>query len=326
MNRRALLVLLASGSVFGTRFALARGPEAAHRLGVLLGNAPEWMTNKDGGLALLKAFAELGYVEGRNLKIEWRFFPDFSRTPRMAAELVRLRMDVLWTAGTTQTKALQDATKTIPIVTSVEDPVASGFTETLGRPDGNITGLSHTHPESNAKGIELIRRVVPKLDRIVFIDDIHHSGARQLMRSREMAAKAAGLAAEVKIVDRSELERIFIDMKRVGTAVAGLYFEDANSAEVKEWSTLAIRHGVATMYYDRGFVEDGGLMSFSMYHSHFVQRQVSIMDKIFRGMKPAEIPWELPDRSHLAINLGTAKLLGLKIPPDVLLRADQVVE
>ena len=322
MNRRALLALLASGSVLGTRFALARSPDAAHRLGIFYaGWCDRW--KDEIGAALFKALAELGHVKGRNLTDKWCCFEmDFSRSAKVAVDLVRLEPDAILTTGTPTTRALQNATKTIPIVTSVEDPVAGGFTETLGRPDGNITGLSHGHPESNAKEIELIRRVVPKLDRIVFIDDVRYGGARQLMRSREMAARAAGLAAEVKIVERSELERIFIDMKRVGTAAALLYFVDLDQAEIAK---LALRHGVPTIL-DADYVKHGGLMSFTMYHADFVQRTASIIDKVFRGMKPAEIPWELPDRSHLVINLRTARLLGLNIPSDILLRADQVVE
>jgi len=322
LNRRALLAALAAGSVLGTRFALARSPDAAHRLGIFYaGWCDTW--KDDFGAALFKALAELGHVKGRNLTDEWRCFEmDFSRSAKMAVDLVRLGPDAILTTGTPQTKTLHDATMTIPIVTSVEDPVAAGFTETVLRPDGNITGLSHTHPESNAKEIELIRRVVPKLDRIVFIDDVRYSGARQLMRSREMAARAAGLAAEVKIVERSELERIFIDMKRVGTAAALLYFVDLDRAAIAQ---LALRHRVPTIL-DAVYVKHGGLMSYTVYHSNFVQRTASIIDKVFRGMKPAEIPWELPDRSHLVINLRTARLLGLTVPADLLLRADKIIE
>jgi putative tryptophan/tyrosine transport system substrate-binding protein len=323
MKRRALLALLAAGSVLGVRFARASSPSGSRRLGIF---AAEYSCEplKTEEAAVFKALADLGHVEGRNLTVEWRCFGmDFARGAQMAAELVRLKMDVLWTAGTPQTKALHDVTTTIPIVTSVADPVAAGFTESLGRPRGNITGLSQTHPDTPAKQIELIRRVVPKLDRIMFIDDVRYSGAQQLMVPREMAARAAGLAAEIKIVDRSELERIFIDMKRVGTAVALLYFVDMDRAEIAK---LSIRHGVPTMLYGSGYVERGGLMTFNMYHENEGQRFASIVDKLLRGIKPADIPWELPDRSHLAINLGTAKLLGLKIPTDLLLRADQVVE
>jgi putative ABC transport system substrate-binding protein len=332
MNRRALLASLAAVSVLGTRYALAVRVAAKYRLGAIYAGWSELALGvkereeaKREREVFLKALAALGYVEGRNLVVDWRFFDmDFSRAPRMAMELVRLRPDVLLTTGTPQTKALQDATKTIPIVTNVGDPVAGGFTESLARPRGNITGLSQTHPDTSAKQIELIRRLMPKLDRIVLIGDVRYTGARQLFRPFEIAAKASGLVAEVQIVGPSEFDRVFSEMRRSGARAAFIQFADGDAAIVS--TKLAVRHGIATMYGDDFYVPQGGLMSFNMYHTDMLQRTVSIIDKIFRGVKPADIPWELPDRTRLAINLATAKLLGLKIPTDVLLRADQVVE
>jgi putative tryptophan/tyrosine transport system substrate-binding protein len=321
VNRRALLALLASGSLLGVRFAIAR--TASHRLGIFIAGFCNAETREE--LApMFKSLAELGHVEGRNLTVEWRCFGmDFSRAPSMAAELVRLEVDAIWTTGTPQTKALQDATKTIPIVTSVGDPVASGFAKTLVRPGGNITGLCR-HPDTPAKQIELLRRVVPKLERLVIIGDARYTGMRQLLRPHEIAAKAAGLSVEVRMVDRSGFERVISEMKGFGAQAALIESPDFDMAEV---ARLANRHGVATMLEGEGdYVKHGGLISYDMFHGNFMQRSASLIDKVFRGMKPAEIPWELPDRSHLAINLGTAKLLGLTIPPDVLLRADQVVE
>jgi putative tryptophan/tyrosine transport system substrate-binding protein len=331
LNRRALLASLAAGSLLGTRLALAVPPPAKRRLGVFYAGwsefAPEANERQEGmeeRAAILKAFDEVGYVEGRNLVVDWRYFDmDFSRAPKMAAELVRARVDALVTAGTPQTQALQAATKTIPIVTEVGDPVAAGFTETLVRPRGNITGFVLTHPDSSAKQIELIRRVMPRLDRLVLIGDIRYPGAPHLMHPVKIAATAAGISTEVQMTDGSGIDRVFGNIKGFGAQAA---FIETPGFDMTEVATLAIRHGVAAMYDESVFVEKGGLMTFKMYHENRIPRLAAMVAKVFRGIKPTEIPWELPDRSHIAINLSTAKALGLTIPSDVLLRADQIVE
>jgi ABC-type uncharacterized transport system substrate-binding protein len=331
LNRRALLASLAAGSLLGTRLALAVPPPAKRRLGVFYAGWSEFApgaNERQEGIeeraAILKAFDELGYIEGRNLTVDWRYFDmDFSRAPQMAAELVRARVDALVTGGTPQTKALQAATKTIPIITEVGDPVAAGFTETLVRPRANITGFVVTHPDTSAKQIELIRRVVPKLDRLVLIGDVRYPGMRELLRPYEIAAKAAGLSIEARMTDRSGVERVFSEIKGFRGQAALIMSPGFDLAEV---ARLAVRHGVAAMYDESVFVEKGGLMTFKMYHENRIPRLAAMVAKVFRGIKPTEIPWELPDRSHIAINLSTAKALGLTIPSDVLLRADQIVE
>jgi putative tryptophan/tyrosine transport system substrate-binding protein len=331
MRRRAVLASLAAASVLGSRSTLAVALAAKRRLGVFYAGWSEFASGaneRQEGIeeraAILKAFDELGYKEGRNLVVDWRYFDmDFSRAPQMAAELVRAQVDALVTAGFPQTRALQAATKTIPIVTEVDDPVASGFTEDLVRPRGNITGFVQTHPDSSAKQIELIRRVMPKLDRLVLIGDIRYPGAPHLMHPVEVAATAAGIGIEVRMTDRSGIDRVLGSIKGFGARAA---FIETPGFDMTEVARLAIRHGVAAMYDESVFAEMGGLMTFKMYHENRIQRIAAMVAKVFRGIQPAEIPWELPDRSHIAINLSTAKALGLTIPSDVLLRADQIVE
>jgi putative ABC transport system substrate-binding protein len=329
MNRRALIASLITGSLLGTRSTLAAPLAAKHRLGIFFAGWSELAPAKDRDAAkqerdlYLKALAELDYVEGRNLAVDWRSFDmDFARAPQVARELVHLRPDVILTSGTPQTKVLLDATKTIPIVTSLSDPVASGLTHTLAHPEGNVTGLCITHPDTAGKEIELIRKLVPKLDRLVFVDDIRYSGARQLMAPFDAAARSAGVAYEVKIIERSELENIFIEMKRFGTAAAFIMFADIDFAETAK---LALNYRVPTTYPDNDYVRAGGLMSFTMFHGRFIQRTASIIARMFEGLKPTQIPWELPDRSYLALNVSTARLLGLTVPSDLLVRADEVV-
>jgi putative ABC transport system substrate-binding protein len=331
MNRRAFLALPAAGSLLGTRLARADRPSGTRRIGVFAANDSCEPLQKSAA-PWFKELAKLGHVEGRNLELEWHCFQgDFARGARIASELARRKVDVLYTTGTPQTRLLQEATKTIPIVTLVSDPVAAGFTGSLARPDGNITGLAHRHPDTPAKQVELIRRVFPKLERLVIIGrasiagDARQDVARQMLRPYETAARAAGLVPEVRIVELSGFDRVFGEMKGPGAKVAFIEFPHRDD-EVSEAGKLALRHGVATIVYDRTLVEDGGLMSYTMHHDVPDRRLLGIFDKLLRGIRPGEIPWELPDRSHLVINLRTAKALGLTIPPDVLLRADRVFE
>jgi putative tryptophan/tyrosine transport system substrate-binding protein len=331
MKRRALIASLAASSLLGTRFALGDRVDPKHRLGAFfagwseLAPAKEWEEEKQKRAEILKALSELGYAENRNLVVYWRSFDmDFSRAAPMAAELVRLKVDVLLTTGTPQTNALRDATKTIPIVTSLGDPVASGFTRNLAKPEGNVTGLCQTHPGSFGKQIEMLRRVVPRLDRLMLIGDIRYTGMRELMQPLEASARAAGMMVEVRMVDRSGYRGVFADMKRLGIRAALINSPDIDMADV---AGLAIQNGVATMLNGApGYVELGGLMSYDPFHADLLQRTAVIVDKLFRGVKLADIPWELPDRTFLAVNLSTAKALGLTIPSDILLRADEIIQ
>ena len=325
MRRRALIASLAAGYLLGTRFALAAPGATARRLGIFVAG---WCDSKEGAewfAPLLKALADLGYAEGRNLTLVRRCFEmDFARAAPMAAELARLKLDAILTTGTPQTKALQEATRTIPIVTSLGDPVASGLVKSLSKPGGNITGLCHTHPDFNAKQIELLQRVVPRLDRMMHIGDSRYTGMRQLMTSLDAAARAAGIAVEVRMVDRSGYEAVFREAKALGIKAAVI---DSPDIDIPEVARLAILNGVATMLNGAPeFAEQGGLMDYNPFHENPMRRTAIILDKIFRGMKPADIPWELPDRTSLVINLRTAKALGLTFPQDVLLRADKVIE
>src|SRR5258706_10034652 len=193
MNRRTLLASLAATPLFGMQGARARDPSAPYRIGVLTLGSRELLMDE---LAppVRKLLADVGYVEGRNLTVEWRAMGlDDSIGAAMAEELVRLQMDVLMTHGTPPTKAFQAATRTIPIATVVGDPIASGFTRSLARPSSNITGLSLTHPETPAKQVELLRKTLRRLERIVFIDNIDYCGGRENFLPYEAARQAGGV-------------------------------------------------------------------------------------------------------------------------------------
>jgi putative ABC transport system substrate-binding protein len=323
MNRRAVLASVVAYAALPSKLVLGGPSTAVRRIGILSSGSCEVHKATSGTAEWFKNLAALGYVEGQNLAVEWRCFgSDYSLAAQMAGELVRMKVDMLFSAGTPQTKVLQAATSTIPIVTSVADPVAGGLAESLVRPGRNVTGFSHTHPDTPAKQVQLFRRVLPTLKRLTLVGDALYGGA-QPFRAYENAARNAGVATEVRLIESGEFENTFRDMAASDAEAA---FIEIVNMDMPEVAKLAIRHGVPTMNYIKGYVESGGLMSFQMYPENLYRRMALVIDKVFRGMKPAEIPWELPDRSHFAINLRTARMLGLSIPSDLLLRADQIVE
>jgi putative tryptophan/tyrosine transport system substrate-binding protein len=270
--------------------------------------------------------ARLGHVEGRNLTFEWHCFgSDFTRGARIAADLVSREMDVLYTNGRSATKLLQSATKRIPIVTHVADPVGDGFTKSLARPDSNITGFCGLHPETPAKQVELIRRIMPKLERLWIVGSARNPGELETLRPYETASRAAGLSSGTKLLAPSELESFFGGMKGSRTQAAFIDYSRRYD-EAAEIPKLALKYRVMAIYYNQWYVERGGLVSFEMYHANSGHREVAIFDKLLRGIVPADISWELPDRSHLAVNLRTARSLALTLPSDVLLGAEQVIE
>ena len=322
MNRRELLASMAACAVLAPRPALAGRSTTVRRIGILAAGSCEATKATSATAEWFEYLAELGYVEGRNMTLEWRCFgSDYSLAAQMAAELVRLEVDMLYTGGTPSTKVLQDATSTIPIVTSLADPVASGFAESLSRPGRNITGFSYTHPETAGKQIDLLRQVVPSLKRLALVGDVE-SVAGEPFRAYKSAATNAGVASEVRLIERAAFETAFREMRASGAGAVFIQFLGMDMAEV---AGIAARVGIPTMNYIKGYVEHGGLMSFQMYYESFFRGMALVIDKVLKGSKPSEIPWQLPDRSHFAINLRTAKALGLTIPPHLLLRADQVV-
>jgi putative tryptophan/tyrosine transport system substrate-binding protein len=331
MNRRRLLGAFAAGPLLAAGLAQPQPASKMHRVGFFFAGWSESaereehrQKNRKIREELLRALARYGYELGRNLTVHWRFFDmDFSRAPGMARELVALGVDVLHTVGTPQTKALQDGTKTIPIVTNVGEPVTSGFTTSLARPSGNITGLAASHPDSPAKQVEFLRAIVPKLDRVAVIGDARYGAQRELLAPWVTAARAAGLRPEVVLATPIELADVFVRLKRDGVRAAYLMYPgNAGTPAIEP----AIRHGIATMFVYSDYVEHGALIGLDMLHANREERHMVMIDKLLRGAKIADIPWELPDRSHLAINLRTARALGLEVPNDLLLRADQVIQ
>jgi len=313
-------------------FALCVSAEAQQakkvpRIGYLSSTSPF------AGSSRIEAFRqglrELGYIEGKNVVIEWRYAEGkFDRLPALAAELVRLKVDMIVSASPPVTHAVKDATATIPIVMAHDpDPIGNGFVASLARPAGNITGLASFAPELSAKRVELLKEIIPTLARVAVLGYSTEPGYAQVLREIELAAEAFKVQFQyLDVLDPKDIEAEF------GTAAKGR--PDAilvmNSpvfiAHRKKVADLAVKNRLPAIYYSAEFVEDGGLMSYGVSFTDLFRRAATYVDKILKGAKPADLPVEQPTKFELVINLKTAPQIGLTIPPNVLARADKVIK
>jgi ABC-type uncharacterized transport system substrate-binding protein len=281
----------------------------------------------------IKAFRaglrDLGYIERQNIIIEWRFAegkPDLLRA--LAAELVRLKVDVIVTAGSASTRPAKEATVTTPIVMGFDnDPVGSGFVASLARPGGNITGLSILSPEISGKQLELLKEIVPTLSRVAVLGTSNEPGNAQGLRETELAAKAFGVQVQyLEVRDTKDIETAFRAANK-GRADAVLLLPSAILLSQRtQLAELAAKSRLPATYSRREYVEDGGLMTYGPSINDLFRRAAIYVDKILKGAKPADLPVEQPMKFEFVINLKTAKQIGLTIPPNVLARADRVIK
>ncbi len=270
-----------------------------------------------------------GWIEGQNIQIESRWAEGNSaRLPELAADLVRLRMDVIVTRGSIYVQAAKTATSSIPIVFTIHaDPILTGHVTSLARPGGNITGLTILMTDLNVKGLEMLIAVVPKAKRIAVLGSPDAPSYTPSLKALEEAARPFKLQLQA-VVARTEadLESAFSAMARAhAQAVLVLGFGPYMGAR-QHVAELAIRHRLPTSFTWRDHVEAGGLMSYAPDHSDLIRRGAIYVDKILRGAKPADLPVEQATKFELVINLKTAKALGVTIPQSVLGRADQIIE
>jgi putative ABC transport system substrate-binding protein len=278
--------------------------------------------------AFRKGLRELGYAEGKNIVVDYRYAdgnPDRER--ELAAELVRQNMDVIVTTGPTVTRTVKEATATIPVVFAQDgDPVASGFVASLQRPGGNLTGLSTLSPELSGKRLELLKEVLPKLSRVGVIGDSNEPNNAQIVKELQGAAEALKVKLQVLDVRTPvDIERAFEDAAKGyadGVVLLGRAVFNAHRKQIVE---LASKHRLAATYTRPEFVEEGGLMTYGPSIDDLFRRAGSYVDKILKGAKPANLPVEQPKKFELIINLKAAKQIGLTIPGNVLTRADKVI-
>jgi putative tryptophan/tyrosine transport system substrate-binding protein len=280
--------------------------------------------------AFRQGMRELGYVEGKNIVIEWRYTEEKpERMSELAAELVRLKVDIIITGGPPATRAAKEATNTIPIVMAQDaDPVGNGFVASLARPGGNITGLATLRPEIRGKQLELLKEIIPKLSRVAVFGTSTAPGNAQSLREVELAAGAFGVKLQdLDVLSAKDIETAFRAASE-GRAQAVLMMvagtvADAHRTEIVE---PAVKSRLPVIYSGRPSVEAGGLMTYGVSLSDLDRRVATYVDKILKGVKPADLPVEQPTKFELIINLKAAKQIGLTIPPNVLARADKVIK
>ncbi len=325
---RGILCLLATLTLLAAPLAAdAQQPPKIPRIGYLGPGSPS------AGAPLLESFRqglrELGYVEGRNIFIDYRWAEGrFDRFPALAAELIQLRVDVIVTYSNAAVAALQQATRTIPIVVAaMGDPVGSGFVASLARPGGNITGFSSLPEELAGKWVELLREAVPKVSRVAVLAVSQTPAQRTLWKEIQVAAQALRVSPQrQEVAGPDEIEHAFAGFIK-GRAQGLIVLPHAVTIDRRTQIVgLAAKNRLPGMYPFSSYVEAGGLMSYGTNFSEQHRRAATYVDKILKGTKPADLPVEQPTRFELVINLKTAKALGLKIPQSVLIRADQVIE
>jgi putative ABC transport system substrate-binding protein len=326
-NRKWLrLSVFAFALVVAGDVAQAQQPAKIPRIGFLISSSPSAMAPRME--AFRQGLRELGYIEGKNIVIEQRHAdgkPD--PLPALAADLVRLNVDIIVTSGPTATRPAKTATSTIPIVmTFDDDPVGSGFVASLARPGGNITGLSTLAPEIGGKRLELLKETAPKLSRVAVIGTSSRQGTAQVLKEMESAAGLIGVKVQyLNVQNPGDLESVF-QAAGQGQAEAVLLMQSPIfNSHRRKIADLASQKRLPAIYPASQYVEDGGLMSYGVNISDLDRRAATYVDKILKGAKPADLPVEQPTKFELIINLKAAKQIGLTIPPSVLARADRVI-
>jgi putative ABC transport system substrate-binding protein len=326
MMRKITVLILCAMLLALCSSALAQQPAKIPRIGYLIATSPSVIAARIE--AFRQGLSELGYVEEKNIVIDYRYAEGkLDRLPALAAELVRLKVDVIVTAGPTDTKTAKEATRTIPIVMTWDyDPVASGFVISLARPGGNITGLSILAPELSGKQLELLKETVPKVSRVAVLSPSTQPGYAQVLREMDLAAGA--LKMKLQYLDVLSLKDIESAFQAAGKGRAGAVLvlqSPVTGSHRKQLADLAVKSRLPTIYPRSDFVEDGGLMSYGASFVDLSRRAATYVDKILKGAKPADLPVEQPTKFELIINLKAAKQIGLTIPPNVLVRADKVI-
>ncbi len=328
MERRTFLVMISGGCLAAPLAAEGQQPAKVPRIGLLLGGSPSVGISSERIEAFRQGLRELGYVEGKNLAIEYRWaegkperFPDF------AAELVRLKVDVIVAHTTPAALAAKNATEALPIVmVIVADPVGSGLVRNLPRPGGNITGLSFLAADLGAKQLQLLKEAVPTISRVGVLRIPANPAHTLILRGMETAAPTLRVTLQildVRVVD--DLESVFAALSKDRAGGVVVLPDPMLSQERRRIADLAAKHRLPDMY---GVLDPGagGLMTYAADDRDNWRRAATYVDKILKGAKPADLPVEQPTKFKFVINLKTAKTLGLTIPPSLLLRADEVIQ
>jgi putative tryptophan/tyrosine transport system substrate-binding protein len=296
------------------------------RIGFLgAGSSSTSSPSRDG---FRQGLRELGYVEGKNILIEERYAEGKSdRFPDLAAEFVRLKVDVIVVASALSASGASKATKTIPIVMAGSDPVAGGLVDSLAQPGGNITGIANPSPELGGKQLELLKETVPKASRLAVLRNPASPVTNAQLKEIEAAGRS--MRVELRILearDLNDFEKVFATIKKEAAQGLNVLSSAIFMVNRNQLVDLVSKARLPTIYPNTDFVAAGGLMSYGTVRSELWRRTAVLVDKILKGAKPADLPVEQPTKFELVINLKTAKQIGLTIPPNVLARADKVIK
>jgi putative tryptophan/tyrosine transport system substrate-binding protein len=329
MERRTFMAMLTGGIVVAPFTAEAQQAAKIARIGYL---APNLAASPHTHEAFRQGLRDLGYVEGRNVVIEYRDAEGkFERLHALAAELVALKVDVIVAPNTVGALAAKQATRTLPIVfATAGDPVTSGLVTSLARPGGNVTGLSILAPELVGKCLEQLKQAVPGVSRVAVLWEPGAVGERTdrvMLKAAEVAARALGVRLQfVEARGPADFDRAFSDMTRARAGALTVLGSTMFGTERRRLVDLAAKNRLPAVYPWREFVDAGGLMAYGTNVADLYRRAATYVDKILKGAKPADLPVEQPTKFELVINLKTAKALGLTIPQSLLQRADQVIQ
>jgi putative ABC transport system substrate-binding protein len=335
MKRRDFIAMIGSAATASiARQVPLSAQQAGHvpRIGYLVTGSLESPEAQRAIRAFRQGLRERGYVEGQNIVLEYRSADgNIERFPSLAAELVGLKVDVIFAPHTRAARAAQQATSTIPVVVSgMGDPVGEGLVSSLARPGGNITGLTFLGPELVPKRLELLKETLPSASRVAALWDPGATGERamkEVLREMEEAAPAVGVQlrlAEVRGPD--EFDRAFSVMTMERADALFVVGSPMLFLERRRIADLAAKHRLPSVFSLREYVEVGGLISYGASIDDLIRRSATFVDKILKGAKPSDLPVEQPTKFELVINLKTAKALGLAIPPSLLARANEVIE
>jgi putative tryptophan/tyrosine transport system substrate-binding protein len=326
VKRREFITLVSGAAAAWPLVARAQHPAKVPTIGLLVPGTPS--THGQWFAALVRRLRELGWIEGGNITIEYRWAAGSSeRFAEIAAEFLRLKVDVIATSATGPTLAMKQATSSIPIVfAGVGDAVGSGIVANLARPGGNVTGLSVLFTDLAGKRLELLREILPGLRRLAILTNIGNPSAMLEVHEVEATVRTLGLESVTPEVRRPEDIAPAVESLKDGVDALYVISDPVIITNRIRINTLALRARVPTMHSLREYVEVGGLISYGPNVSDMFRRAGELVDKILRGAKPAELAVQQPTKFELVINLTTAKALGLNIPPLVLVVADELIE
>jgi len=327
--RRREFISLVGGAAAWPLATHAQQPERMRRIGILMFLAEDDAAAKARIAALIEGLQQLDWTVGRNVQVDIRWgATDAVRSRRYAAELVTLAPDVILSTASESIAALREATRTVPIVfVGVTDPVGAGYVANLARPGGNVTGLAYVEYGMGGKWLELLKEIAPRITRAAVLRDPTLPVGMGLLGAIQTAAPSLGVeTSPIDVRDASEIERAVTDFARA--ANGGLVVVASPGALINRnlIITLAARHKLPAVYFQSTFVKSGGLISYGPDSVAQYRQAASYIDRIFKGEKPADLPVQVPTKYELAINLKTAKALGLTVPPTLLSRADEVIE